>query len=66
LGFEYVSGADSIGSYYVCNNRHLRHYLNSNKVIIEYIDGEIDFMLFRGTVKNKSELKRILKQIDYE
>ena len=32
--------------------------------IIEYIDG-INLILFKGFVKNKSELKKILKMVGY-
>lgn len=40
----------------------LDHYFNDNRVVIMIHDGYYDEIIFHGTIKNISELKRILNQ----
>jgi hypothetical protein len=59
LGFEKHKRIDN---YYMLDDLIIR--LKNNKILIfQYDEYTIDKLLFEGTVKNKSELKRLLKQL---
>ncbi len=51
--------------HYVLRNILLRHNIEDNYVYIEVIhtDSIMHFFIFQGTIKNKSELKRIMYQL---
>ena len=68
---ENYTGGRKINSYFLAietgveSHHYFLYHFDDNIVWIEYIlDGSTVGYIFKGTIKNKSELKRILKQIN--
>ena len=67
LGFEFVK-KDYPWLVFTKENiyLHFKHENETPQIILSYSEGSFASRCFYGWVKNKSELKRILKQIGYE
>ena len=72
LGFKFINEHEYI-SFYIRDNLRLCKSKKDLEVLIEMYDTEKDTLLskrfgvlFNGSIKNKSELKRILKQVGVE
>jgi hypothetical protein len=66
--FEFVRGTKLMFGEPVYEHLSITYDSESNHLTIgnKDVEDDCDYYLFQGKVKNKSELKRILKQIGYE